>query len=434
MENSLNDWIFMRRELLAKVLNLLIVVCIGGIAAAQEPAAAPLARTTRMQPLPEAAGVIPDGLIGESPFAQYSGYGEGYGCGPGGGYEYIAPGYWANFDMLMWWRSGQNLPPLVTTEPNQGILPDGQILYGNEIVGSRMHVGFRVDAGMWFAHIPDWGAGFRFAMPGRDLSVFNLTSDGTTQISRPFFDAIPNNLNRFGNNAFEVAGPNANVNGGASGGSINVTTTSEIYIGDIFFRRATYRGDFLSVDATFGYQSTRINESLIIDSTTLLPNSLRVLDYFQTYNEFHGGTIGMLANIDRGVWQIDVMSKLAFGRMRERVRIRSLRDPEATPPADPQAGLLALGSNRGTFDQYDFAVVPEVSLKLGYYVTPNLRLSVGYSLVYGSTVVQPGNQVDTVINSSQIDGALNGEARPRFLFHTSDYWVQGVNLGLTFDY
>lgn len=69
-----------------------------------------------------------------------------------------------------------------------------------------------------------------------------------------------------------------------------------------------------------------------MDSTTLLPNSLRVLDYFQTYNEFHGATVGMLANIDYGNFQIDVLSKIAFGRMHEKIRIRSLRDPKRLFP------------------------------------------------------------------------------------------------------
>jgi len=425
----------MRRELNRSLLAVFALLGLCASSLGQAPAETPqpaLARTMRMQPLPDAPGVIPEGLVGENPFAEFSGYGEGAGCGPAGlGYR---RSYWGNVDMLVWWRSGQNLPALVTTEPNQGILPGGTILYGDEIVGTRAHIGVRAEFGLWFENFPELGVGFRFAMPGREQSIFSLTSDGTDQISRPFFDVIPNNLFRFGPNAAEIAGPNANVAGGPSGGTITVTTTSEIYASDVYFRRVAYRGEFLSVDATAGYQTTRINESLIIDSTTLLPNSLRVLDYFQTYNEFHGATVGMLANIDYGNFQIDVLSKIAFGRMHEKIRIRSLRDPEATLPADPQAGLLALNSNRGEFTERDFAVVPEVSLKLSYFVTSNIKLNVGYSLIYWSTVVQPGNQVDTFINSSQIDGALVGDPRPRVLFRTSDYWTQGLNLGLTCDF
>jgi hypothetical protein len=86
------------------------------------------------------------------------------------------------------------------------------------------------------------------------------------------------------------------------------------------------------------------------------------------------------------------------------------------------------------FTQHDFCFSPEASLKLGYHVSQNLTVTVGYSVVYWSTVVRPGDQIDRTINPSQIDGALAGEARPIFRFNHDDFWAQGLNLGLRWDY
>lgn len=74
--------------------------------------------------------------------------------------------------------------------------------------------------GLWFENFPGIGRWVSLPYLGREQSIFSLTSDGTDQISRPFFDVIPNNLFRFGPNAAEIAGPNANVAGGPSGGTI----------------------------------------------------------------------------------------------------------------------------------------------------------------------------------------------------------------------
>jgi hypothetical protein len=65
----------------------------------------------------------------------------------------------------------------------------------------------------------------------------------------------------------------------------------------------------------------------------------------------------------------------------------------------------------------------------------------GYDLVYWSQVVRPGNQINHNVNLTQnavLDpnglGRLVGPAQPAPLFNRSDFWAQGINLGLEVRY
>jgi hypothetical protein len=87
-----------------------------------------------------------------------------------------------------------------------------------------------------------------------------------------------------------------------------------------------------------------------------------------------------------------------------------------------------------------FAIVPELGLKVGYQLTHQLRFYAGYDLLYISKVLRPGDQIDRGINVSQtVQSTIAGNAaatgtRPAFAFADSDFWAQGINLGLEFRY
>src|SRR5262249_12040293 len=96
------------------------------------------------------------------------------------------------------------------------------------------------------------------------------------------------------------------------------------------------------------------------------------------------------------------------------------------PPSN--VGLLAQGSNIGRHFHNHFAVVPEVGLKVGYQVNDNLTVFAGYSVLYLSDVVRPGEQVDLVVDKT---GNLQ---RPRVTRNNSSFWAHGVNAGLEWKY
>jgi hypothetical protein len=50
-------------------------------------------------------------------------------------------------------------------------------------------------------------------------------------------------------------------------------------------------------------------------------------------------------------------------------------------------------------------------------------------------VVRPGGAIDTVVNPNLIPpGAPGGPARPAVQFSSTDFWSQGVSIGLAYNY
>ena len=104
-----------------------------------------------------------------------------------------------------------------------------------------------------------------------------------------------------------------------------------------------------------------------------------------------------------------------------------------------QGGTLALPSNSGIRHGSDFAVVPEVNLNVHYQVTSYLTATVGYSYLYWSSVVRPGDQIDRSVDSRQIPTGQNyvpgvAATSPASQFRRTDFWANGVNFGLAFQF
>ena len=83
------------------------------------------------------------------------------------------------------------------------------------------------------------------------------------------------------------------------------------------------------------------------------------------------------------------------------------------------------------------ARIPEITGTVGYQFTDRLRCFVGYNVMYWSSVVRPGDQINRIINPSQIPGFGTGitpgpgsPAQPAFAFRSSDFWAQGITFGL----
>jgi len=110
-----------------------------------------------------------------------------------------------------------------------------------------------------------------------------------------------------------------------------------------------------------------------------------------------------------------------------------------TPPVVVAGGILAQPTNSGHFVRDAFSVVPEARLNVGYQITPWMQARVGYTFVYWSSVIRPGPQIDRLVNPAQIPfdptyGTPGGLARPETLLHPGDFWAQGLNVGLHFNF
>ena len=63
-------------------------------------------------------------------------------------------------------------------------------------------------------------------------------------------------------------------------------------------------------------------------------------------------------------------------------------------------GLLALLDQIGHYHKNAFAFIPELDVNAGFQLTKRLRLYVGYTLLWVSTVARAGEQIDPTINPS----------------------------------
>ncbi len=97
-------------------------------------------------------------------------------------------------------------------------------------------------------------------------------------------------------------------------------------------------------------------------------------------------------------------------------------------------GLFVQNSNRGFYTNDRVAYIPEVGLKLGYHIRPNVNVSLGYTFIYVSSVVMGGDQIDRKLNLSQTNGGPAvgpNHNQPAFLgFRDTDFWAQGLNFGV----
>jgi len=136
-----------------------------------------------------------------------------------------------------------------------------------------------------------------------------------------------------------------------------------------------------------------------------------------------------------------VTGKVAVGTIRQQIRVdgtTTLTGPNPGPQTTP-SGFFATGLNSGKFDEDDFAVLPEIGLNLSVQVSSSLTLTLGYTGMFLSNVVRPGDQLSTNINSTLVPtgqnfGARFGPQTPGLPFTTTDFWAQGFNFGLAYGY
>jgi hypothetical protein len=155
-------------------------------------------------------------------------------------------------------------------------------------------------------------------------------------------------------------------------------------------------------------------------------------DEFISVSKFHGGEAGVIARWWRNRFSLQAIGKVALGATLTDVSIDGLTVTDATVNG---GGVLALPSNMGRFRNGRFAAIAEAGVSLDWAIVCNLRASVGYNFLYWSLVGRAADQIDRVVNPTQFPpGALVGPARPQFDLKTTDFWAQGLTLGLEYQF
>jgi hypothetical protein len=355
--------------------------------------------------------------------------------------------YWVSGEYLLWWTQRSQLPILATTSSPEffGIPGNGntRAVLGGPF-GETLHGGARFGAGYWFSECQVRGIDARFLFLFRNGTQQTVTTTAYPLLARPFF------------NANTPSGPFSEVVGapGLATGSLTVDQTSSLWGAEINYRRFLGGSPCARLDALAGFrylnlqEDVNINETFVrtpgSDLTVGVPATLgAITDSFRTENNFYGGQIGLTGEVRRGRWFVDGRASIAFGTVQQTVQIAGAQTL-LFPGGQVQhtaGGLLALpGANIGTYSQNKFAVLPEVGVNLGYHITQNMRVFVGYNFLYLSSVIRPGDAIDPVLDAARIPNfplpgnpaPLPGFTRPSPLGRTSDFWAQGINFGIQF--
>ncbi|MGL4513784.1 MAG: BBP7 family outer membrane beta-barrel protein [Lacipirellulaceae bacterium] len=381
-------------------------------------------------------------------------------------------GFYGRAEYLLWWFDGMDTPPLVTTN-DQGGLPDfitpgTRILYGGGDLLDDPRSGMRFTVGAWLDNQRDVAVEADLFYTETETDGFTIGDPtGRLILGRPFYDLSPVDSQTGAilppeDSAELVSFPDQ------IGGTVAVRARSEFEsiglrlrtglccreigcggcsscdgcsasVGGHRGRRGIARVDFVG-----GYRYADFEEGLSIEERlTALPGSgqtgeFAIFDRFDTDNTFHGVDLGFVYDWEVERWALELTSRIALGNTRQRVRVNG--GTTVTADGDTTSatgGLLALDSNMGEYNRSRFGVLPELSARLAYRVTPRLRLTAAYSLVYWANVVRPGDQIDLDIDPRFLPTASISplaSSHPQFAFHETSLWMHGFNFGVDYAY
>jgi hypothetical protein len=312
------------------------------------------------------------------------------------------PQAWFEADYLLWWTKQANVPALVTSavDPSAGVLgpADSQTLFDGGKVGDA-ESGGRFTLGFWLFDAKSVGVEASYFF----LERCSIPVAGGTEPSNQ--DGAPDGIFAVWQSSF--------LQGAQIGAIVAIDKSSHYHL-----------------NLLGGFRFLELRETLSAEQSFLSADGAEVdtwEDKFKTRNDFYGGYLGA-----RGEWCYDrlfasVSGQVALGAAQQKVSIGGgLTQAVTTATTDsfgnviastqvsqsPIGGLLA---NPAASSRDVFAVVPELSLDIGYRFTGLFRASFGYDFLFWSNVARPGDQVTSV-----------GK--------TTDFWAQGLHLRLGCDF
>ena len=355
---------------------------------------------------------------------------------------------WVETDYLLWWlRKAPIGVPLVTTgpftDPTAGHLDDPltHVLLGPGGFDSTATSGGRIRAGIWLE--PFLGvefAGMLFA-PVRSSQSFASDASGIPILSRPVviggaehsYDiAYPDHWNGSfsATSSTHLDGLEVNL----VGFGLGPRELSMEFLAGVHY---AHLGDELDLNQSIHNQIGMLAFNRLVDPGA----AVSVLDQYRTTNQFYGGQLGARGEWTEGPFSLALSGKLGVGFNEQTLTVSGsthLREANGAT-SDYAGGILANAANIGRYQASRFAVMPQLGVTLGYWITPNVRLSFGYSALYWTDVLRAGNQIDRRVNPIYVPldmtytpGATVVRQPPPML--RNDFWAEGLLFGAEFRY
>jgi hypothetical protein len=356
----------------------------------------------------------------------------------------------------MWWTNGTKLPALITTgsefdaPSDAGAIgnPNTRILFGDRVVGADMRSGVRTTIGLWLDDCHRWSFEVDYLTIGSQSSTFSQSSLDYAVLARPYFDVYLNSQT-----SHLVAYP------GLVEGKVEADARSDFQsVGECFGYNLYSNNECGGCDALneqlcempfafgcrtdllVGFRYYRLSDHVSISEnlTTTEPGpyygaTTAINDNFRARNDFCGSEIGLRTQLRHGRWSFDLTTKIAMGNNHQTVTVEGLTS-STIPDASGPGGVLAVGTNSGTYTRDSLTVIPQLMMQLGYQVNCHWRAYVGYDVLYWGAVAHAADQIDLYIDSRNIPSSYTagGLPFPQYSGNLSDFWAQGINLGTEF--
>jgi hypothetical protein len=348
---------------------------------------------------------------------------------------------WEDYELLFWWPMRQPVPPLVYgTRSGLPPVPGARgtsLLTGGSALDSE----------------PSAGGRFTFGQSINAAETLGLEATymflGTRSFYRRTSNFVGSPIQSFGlpyTNAITGASEILPLGqAGESFSALAVSTAVRVQGWEVNSVANVLDEKCMKLNFLFGWRYFQVHEGLRIEQTQLryapTPGVTQSADQFDGHNRFNGGQLGLHADMRRGIVFCELTGKIAFGQTYEVVKTEGANQLLTAATGFPMfqnfggSGIYVQPSNFGRTANGAFAVLPEGTIKLGFRIGDAGRLYVGYSFIYLSDAVRPGDQIDRTLNPAQVplvSGTLpvfNAD-RPARLFNRSDFWVQGLIIGL----
>jgi len=374
-----------------------------------------------------------------------SGSCDGYSCGTSSSYGTGSCGGsklgcglsnmlgWGEVEALLWWGPNSQNPPLVSTGP-RGQQTTAVFAGGiNDPLGGQMQTGMRGNFGLWLDQCQTMGVGGRVFGIFSDSNRQTFSSDGSTTLGVPYFNAATGELTDY-LVALDTQG------NGVDTGSVIVDNKTNFFAAEAYGRFLMAKSGASRADLIGGYSFARLDDTIglqtrsvdgitggTIDGTVTETN-----DRFSTKNTFHGGHVGFTTDTSRGRWTLSTLGKVAMGNMNQQARVSG--NFSETPPGGATTrgniGLLAQNSNIGAEQRNLFTFIPEAGAKLRYCLTSKLKFNVGYTFLFFPDVAMAGGLIDPTLDLSNLQTPT--VPFPRFSHDT--YYLHGLDLGLSYQF
>jgi hypothetical protein len=356
----------------------------------------------------------------------------------------------------MLWFSPNRRAPVTAAVPT----PVGTVFTGpgdtlqDEGISRHIIPGARFALGYWWTSENPWVPGGQLATSGVETRFMfvgqrsvSFADFGSPTLVRPFFD-----LNNGVQSGVVVAAP------GLASGAVTGTASESLWGAEVNAWHGLYHdwpGTTCSVEGMIGFRFLGMDDGIQIsrasnfvaspvgfpDYAFLAGNRIREQESFTTQNRFFGGQLGIRGNMYLDCMTVTGQFQLGVGDTNESINIQGsqLRILPNGQTMVSQGALLALPSNIGRHDRNKFTLLPELGLKLSFPVGDHWVLSAGFTTLYWNRIIRPGDQVDRVVDITQIPsfpGAAaaipTGFARPGVPFQQSDLWLMGVMVSAEF--